>query len=241
MEPTLALLHHFHQTLPPVTPREILEAVEQAVADPEVNSKSPEALEETLVELGYLAWPWKEAYREFLERAEHSVGEHFLLPLLPPDFHDRYHDFKLYGGTLRDWYTGQASELFSPDERRWLAPALVQWRADLNRYALHQIRTLEQTKFADRVAALERDLLEAADLVDRLRALGGRSQEFPELVRDLYAHINAFEAGLAGLGPAVPAESLAALEEWFAGRAAELRRLRGIHRSVQIDWYADSI
>ncbi|MDO8626158.1 MAG: hypothetical protein Q7K39_01720 [Candidatus Magasanikbacteria bacterium] len=231
MQSTVELFRHFIKSLPPLVPESLFaranHALEHVENDPSVTL--PE-VEDTMIEFGYELWPYIRAYREFLSLYEAKLGEHFLLPRLSPALAERYHNFKVCGGTLRDLHSGNGAQFFSDEERGELCAALVGLTADTRRYTDHQLKSADRQKFLERVAEFKILISDVANRLGSLLALADSEQDHPTLASEIRQRVRAFEYGLCYLGPALDYAAVCQAPEFFHGRRHELNRLRGIHQ-----------
>ena len=198
---------------------------------------SLEEIEDTMIKFGYEVWPWNQAYKEFLAVAETRVGEHFLLPKLTPELQQKYHDFKLYGGTLRDLHSGRPADYFTSEQRGELCVALVEMQRELRAYVNRELVGIEKVRYLRRVNEFQKVLEEIKATLNHLRELADKEQDHPNLANEIREKVRVFEHGLCLLGPELEYEAVCAAPEFFHGRKHELNRLRGIHRSVEVDFY----
>ncbi len=238
MQSTISLFRHLYEKLPPLFPEEtktkIKHALDHLENDPTVSLSE---IEDTMVMFGYEVWPWNQAYREFLALAEGEVGEHFLLPRLSQELQTKYEDYKGYGMSLRDLHSGNPAEYFTSEERVELATALVDLQNDLRKYLEHKIISEYQTKYLSRVQEFTRLLDEMRARIQDLRSLADSEQDHPTLADEIRQQIKAFEHGLCLLGPELRYDAVLGSPEYFHGRKSELNRMRGIHESLEIDFY----
>lgn len=198
-----------------------------------------EEIEDTMIAFGYEVWPWNQAYREFLAVAEASVGEHFLLPKLPPTLQNKFLDFKAFGGSLRDLHSGSAADYFTSDERVLLCQALVDMQIELRQYVAQEVAGLGRNRYMDRVHEFMKLSKDIQKTLDSLRMLAHNEQDHPTLADEIRSQVRAFEYGLCYLGPELDYEAVCAAPDFFKGRKSELDRMRGIHVPFKANFYAD--
>ncbi len=237
MQSTVSLFRHLYEQLPPLFPVDSKMKMRQTLAY--LESAPPvalEAIETLMVNVGYEAWPWLEAYQEFYDTAVGQMAEKFLVPKLTPELGRRYEDFVVYGGTFTDLYSGRPAEFFSGEERIDLAAALVETRRELEQFTDNQVVGLWRDKYLSRVVEFSHILAEIRAMVEKLRDLGKRESDHPNLANELKAEIDAFEQGLCFLGPKVAPEKMNRLLDQYQGRRDELNRLRGIELALTFDY-----
>ena len=195
-------------------------------------------VEDTMIFFGYAAWPWNQAYKEFLATAESKVGEHFLLPKLSPGLQKKYHDFKHHGGTLRELHSGRPADFFESEERQELCVALVEIQGELRHYAAQELIGISKDRYLLRVKEFSNVLADIKKTLDILRALAEKEQDHPTLAAEIRSRVRGFEEGLCLLGPELDYRAVCESEEFFHGRKQELNRMKGIHVPKIIDFYA---
>lgn len=240
MQSTLELFRHLYSNVPPLFSQEEKEkmayALEHLESDPDVML---EEIEDTMIVFGYLVWPWNQAFKEFYSVAEHKVGEHFLLPRLPPELLEKYEEYKGYGGSLRDLHTGNSAHFFqSSFDRQILAVALVEMRQELREYVSREVMSTERNKYLKRVCRFGVLVDDIRKTVQQLRDLSDREHDHPSLAREIKARAKAFEYGLCFLGPELEYHDVMGSPEFFGGRKKELNRLKGVHIPLEIDFFS---
>ena len=238
MQSTIALFRYLFEHLPPLFPAEektkMRHALEHVEQDPTI---SVDSLEDTMVSFGYLAWPWNQAYQEFLALAEGEVGEHFLLPRLSPELQEKYVDFKAYGGNLRELHSGRPADYFESEERAELCVALVDMQNDLRQFVDRKIVGLEKKKYLERVEDFKKVLADIRTKLNEMVVLSEVEQDHPNLAKEIKARVRSFEQGLCCLAPVPDYHAVCESIEFFHGRKQDLNRLRGTHLIPEIDFY----
>jgi hypothetical protein len=238
MQPTLNLFHHLYNTLPPLFPADIKQEMAGALSDLISKGGTASDVEETMIGFGYEVWPWNRAYRDFYNKAEEEVGEHFFMPTLSPWLQEKYDNYKIYGGTLGELRTGNPTEFFNHEERNELKEALVNLDASLEKFVNQQIISLEHKKYLLRVEEAKILLAEMRRLLFHLRHLGDSEQNHPEIVNEIRSKVRGYEQGLCLLGPEPNLHEVKNSVEFFIGRRKDLNRMRGIHSPIQVDFYS---
>jgi len=239
MKSTIELFHRLYDHLPPLFPQDIADkmchVIEHLEKDPSVTL---EDIEKTMVVFGYEVWPYNEAFREFLSLAEGKVGEHFLLPRLSATMQERYHEFKVYGGTLRDLHSGRPAEFFSREDLSELCIALVDAQKDMREYTTREVLGLSRSKYLARVEEFKIVLEGIKDKLEELRKFADEEQDHPQLANEIRERVRVFEHGLCDLAPSCDYEGVCQSMDFFTGRKHDLNRLRGLHVPMSIDFYS---
>lgn len=236
---TISLFRHLYKTLPPLFPEQTKEKMAHALDHLENDQTvTLDEIEDTMIKFGYEVWPWNQAYKEFLAVGEAMVGEHFLVPKFSQELKRKYHDFKLYGGTLRDIHSGRPAVFFTSDERGELCVALVEMQMELREYVNRELVGLEKVRYLRRVNEFQKILEEIERQMEALRALADKEQDHPNLANEIRARVRAFEYGLCLLGPDLNYEAVCQSADFFEGRKEHLDRLKGIHVPATVDFFA---
>lgn len=237
MQSTINLFDHLYNRLPPMFPKEIKERMGHALNHLKRDQTvTLEDIEKTMVLFGYEIWPWNQAYREFLALAETDIGEHFLLPKLSPDLQNKYHDFKKYGGTLRELHSGSPAEFFSIDERNELCAGLVDMQVELREYVSRDVISMNTDRYLERVGEFKRLIKEIRETLDHLRDLADKEQDHPSLAHEIRDKVRYFEHGLCLLAPELEYHAVCEAPTHFQGRKRDLNRMKGINVPVQINF-----
>ncbi|PIT88511.1 MAG: hypothetical protein COU29_01875 [Candidatus Magasanikbacteria bacterium CG10_big_fil_rev_8_21_14_0_10_36_32] len=234
----VSIFKHLCENLPPLFPEEKAMEMRHALAhlenDPTV---SPRATEDTLIKFGFEVWPWNQAYREFLNSAEGRMGEHFLLPALSGMLQEKFAEYKEYGLTMNDFYSGRVAEYFTPEERMEILPALERMKKCLKEYVRRDIVSLNQRQYLNKVEEFNSLLEEIKVQIQQLKNLSDREDSHPSLADEMRSKIRGFEESLCGLGPEIHFSTVAKSIEFFDERKKHLNRLRGIHLTKEINFY----
>lgn len=235
---TLAIFRHLYENLPPLFPsdtaqeiRDSLESFEQAedvvLAD----------LEETMIKFGYHVWPYHQAHKEFIARAEIKLGDHFLLPYLSERTQARYNEFKDYGGDWRELYSGRPAGFFNYDERAELSRALVEAKNKLKEYVEGNIKGVSREEYLDRVEKYHQILADMEVELEGLKKLAEQERDHSALAAQISAKVEDIEHSLCLLGKELRYHELYNAKDFFIGRREELARLKGIDTPKEIDFY----
>jgi len=238
MKATLSIFKIFYDKLPPLVPADIMLAMKKALEEFQSDDNADVAdVENTMVKFGYQVWPWHKAHKEYLMKAEEQMGNHFLMPRLPKTMQEKYKKYSEYGMTHADLYSGRpALEYFTPEERAVLGGALVDARNDLDDYVDHQISSLDNEKYLQRVEELNQILADVKQKLDNLRAMADKEYDHPSLANEIRARVTGFEHGLCWLAPDLDKEQVDNAWEFFRGRRQDLARMRGINVPIQMEF-----
>lgn len=239
MQYTISLFKHFYNNLPPLISGELRQTINEVLTSHSLNlNGNLDEVEDDLVMFGYIVWPWQKAHNDYLNATEEKFAEHWLLPKLSQDLQKKYHDFKLYGGTLNDLKSGNAAINFTEDERLELARALVELKSNLRRMVDHEVMSLEKTNYLKKVAKYGQLLVTIKQSIAELKQLAAEVQDHPTLANEMMAKAKLFEHGLCSLAPEPNLAEVQNAKEFFAGRRHELNRLKGINLPQEIDFFA---
>jgi hypothetical protein len=150
---------------------------------------------------------------------------------------ERYHDFKRYGGTLRDLHSGRPADFFTSEDRGELCTALVDTQTELRDYVHRSLIGLEKTRYLRRVNEFKAILEEIKRHLGMLSELADKEQDHPTLADEIRSRVKGFEYGLCLLGPELDYEAVCQSMEFFKGRKHELNRMRGVHVPVGFNYY----
>lgn len=240
MQSTLQLFQHLYDHLPPLFPSDIAQKMQEAIVEfEERNDVSVEEVEKAMIKFGYEAWPYNKAYREFYLIAEDKLGEQFLVPRLSLPVQEKYLHYKTLGMTLRDLHSGRPAEYFSDEERGELCEALVAMQIDLCSFTDREVVGTKKKQYLQKINDFK-DLLENIKKhLDSLRKLADKEGDHQMLADEIRARVENFEHGLCLLAPELDYEAVCQSVEHFQGRKKDLNRLRGIHETVEIDFYSE--
>ncbi len=238
MKFTIQIYRHLYNNLPPLFPEEIEEEIKQSLERFENNiSASLEELENEMVKYGYFVWPWRMAYRDYLEAADYKIGEHFLLSYLDESLQDKYNEFKACGGTWHDLHSGRPAEFFTSDERMELMPALVETKKKIREYVDRDLVGLTKQDFLKKVEKYDQLLGEVKIELINLREFLAAENDHPVLVEEMRGKIRDIEHSLCLLGNELRYDEIKNMQEFFKGRREDLNRMRGIHLPVDVDFF----
>ena len=208
--------------MPPSVPAGIKEDMTQALEQLRDNyDLTLVELEQTVIAFGKKLWPYRKAFEEFIDSYEAKSGEKFLLGTLSPALKKRYHEFKKYGGTLRDLHVGSPAEFFTSEERSDLCEALIKMNQDVRAHATQAVLAGDKIRYEKKVVEFQIILDDIEKRLDTLRLMAEDEQEHPELAAEIRAQVLSFEQGLCLLGPPHHYDAVCAAEEHFVGRKEE--------------------
>lgn len=240
MRSTLEIFRHLYKNLPPLFPEEIAVKMRQALSDIEKGANfSVEQVEDIMIKFGYELWPYNQTFKELLEEAEKKVGTHFLLPRLSAPLQEKYEHYNSLGMTIRDLHSGAPADYFTTEERGELCAVLVEMQNELRVYAARDILSLRKKQYLARVEEFKKKLAQIAKHLQELKKMADKEHNHPNLAAEIRVRVRAFEHGFCLLGPELDYEAVCQSVEHFQGRKKDLNRLRGIHETVEIDFYSE--
>ncbi|OGH87432.1 MAG: hypothetical protein A3J93_02775 [Candidatus Magasanikbacteria bacterium RIFOXYC2_FULL_42_28] len=235
---TLNIFRIFHRDLPALFPADRRAKIQEVLKRLENNPNvSVEEIENALVAFGYEAWPWHKAKRHFWQRAWDKLGEHFFVPKLSASLKEKYGDFVLCGGTLREVHAGASVDYFNIDERRELIDALTQLENDLARHVDTQISGVEKEQFLRLVDEYRLVADKIKVKLVELRMLAQGEKDHVNLVREINEKVKLFEHGWCYLAPEPDYRDVCEAVEFFKGRKKDLNRMRGAHLIPEVNFY----
>lgn len=238
-ESTLNIFRIFHRDLPSLFPVDRRAKIAEVLTRLENDSDlSVAEVENALVAFGYEAWPWHRAKKHFWQRAWDKLAEHFFVPKLSSSLREKYEDFVLCGGTLRDVHAGVPVNYFDVDERRELIDALTQLENDLARHVETQIVGSEKEQFLRLVDEYRLVADKIKGKLVELRMMAQAEDEHANLAREINEKVKLFEHGWCYLAPESDYRDVCEAIEFFKGRKADLNRMRGAHLIPEINFYA---
>jgi hypothetical protein len=238
MQSTLSIYKHLLDRMPLFFPAERLASARAEIIKLEGDKGAGVTeVENAMINFGYEAWPWNQAYKEFLENAEQQVGEHFLLPHLSDEMREKYEEYRHYGMNLHDLHSGRPAEYFTSDERAILCVALVETQKQLRAYVDRDICGLSKKKYLARVKEFGKVLEQIKNKLDELKKLADKEEEHAVLAGEIRQRVRLFEHGLCLLGPDLDYDAVCCSIDFFHGRRIDLSRMRGINIPKQVDFY----
>lgn len=233
MQSTIKLFKYLYDRLPPLFSYDLSLRMKAELENLERQNLPLEKVEDTMIGFGYEIWPWNQAYKYFLEDAERRLGDHFLLPQMSEGLREKYLNFKICGGELKDLKTGRPACFFTPEERAELCVELVDTRLRIKDYVDRELVGMNRKEYMNKVEEYKKLLEKIKINVEYLRKLACE-EDHPVLSREINTKIRDFEYGLCALGVEPDFEAVCRAPDFFAGRKAELNRLRGIDIPLQI-------
>lgn len=235
---TLTIFRHLYENLPPLFPPEVAQEIKESLEDFEQTREVIlEDLEKAMIKYGYHVWPYHQAYKEHIFKAEAELADHFLLPYLSEGTQKKYIEFKNYGGGWHELYSGRPAEFFDHDERVELAQALVEAKNKLREYVRQDITGVSRNEYLTRVKKYHQILEDMEVELGNLREMADQEEDHPALADQIRAKVNDIEYSLCLLGKELRYHELYGAKDFFVGRKEELARLKGIDIPKEIDFY----
>ena len=239
MQSTLAIFAYIVNDLPPLLSDDFKYQLRRELKNIQENETALGELEKVMIQYGYEIWPWNQAFKEFVYQCEESVGEQFFLSHISAELQKKYLEYRELGMTWHDVYNGSAVHYFSEDNRIELSQALVDMKQDLKDFASREVVGLKKQQYLKKVEEFKIILEKIKENLDSLRTLAESESNHPMLVGEINARIEVFEHGLCLLAPELKHTEVEEAHDFFVGRRQELNRLRGIHETIQVDFYAE--
>lgn len=236
MQTTFFISQKTVDALPPLFPLEKGEKVRRLLVE-EVNESTAKRLRKALVKLNYELWPYRRAWQEYLVGVEEKLVSHFLFPGLSPELSSRCQKYYECGVKFFDFYSGRVADYFSSEDRREIAGVLSVVKSNVVAYARQQIVTTGKKDYLRRVKDYEHILKKLKKEVDHLKKIAVQENDHPIIAQEINTKVEAFEDGLAMLGPEVNHKEIFNATEFFAERKNHLNSTRGIHTSQVFDFY----
>ncbi len=237
MQSTLALFKQLVNNIPPLFPEELRYQIRKDCKIVQESDISLKDLEEVMIQHGYEIWPWNQAFKEILSDTEEKVGEQFLLANLSADLQEKFLEYRLLGLNLKDFYSGRLANYFDNEQRVSLGVALVDTQGKVREFAVREVVGLKKELYLKKVQDFTLILEEIRHNLNRLKELAEKEEEHTTLADEIRARVEAFEHGLCLLAPEFSHEEVGQAHEFFVGRKQELNHLRGIHETIEIDFY----
>lgn len=238
MKFTLALFRQLVENVPPLFPEDLKRQIRNDVKNFQDGDVSLEEVEKKMIEYGYKIWPWNQAFNEIITNTEETVGEQFLLANLSEVLQEKYLEFKKLGLSLKDFHAGKAANYFDEEQRIELGLALVNMRLQVREFATREVVGLKKKYYLKKVDEFKNILLEIEKNLNRLKDLADKESDHENLANEIRSRVEAFEHGLCLLAPEFKHEDVGKAHDFFVGRKQELNRLRGIHKTIEIDFYS---
>jgi hypothetical protein len=224
---TQVIFEHLSNDVPPGVPKEVRENIGLAKEQVKNNvALTLTELEDTMVYVGKLLWPYREAFQEFFRIYEGELGEQYLLRKFSLPMKKKYTTFKENGGSFRDLHSGSNLTFFTSEERVKLCGDLVAVEDEIRAYSTQLVLSTDEKKYQKRVEDFHKILDDMEHRLDALRLMADMEGEHPELAAEIREQIRTFEQGFALLGPKTRHDAVCNAEEHFHGRKA-IRKWRG--------------
>ncbi|MFH1790201.1 MAG: hypothetical protein ABH832_04015 [bacterium] len=236
-EHTLDLFRRLYNHVENLIPDDLAEQMSASLKNFEKQDEpSLEEVERHMIDHGYEVWPYWQAYKEFLHRAEEQLYDHFLVPHLGDATAKKVKEYGDYGGGWHDLYFGKPADFFDSEERVELMTALVEARNKMREHVHMQIKGVEQENYLQRVGKYREIMMEMRTEIEDLRKMAGK-EDHSALAGQMRAKVQDIEHSLCTLGQELKYHELKNAKEFFEGRKQELGRLRGIDIPKNIDFY----
>lgn len=236
MKFTLELFTHLTKDLPPLLPDEVLLHIRKnskTVKD----SKDIKEIENTMVAIGYQIWPWRQALREFVKTHDEHKGEKYFLGYLPEYLKNKFHEYQHLGLMWKDFISGKTAHYFNEEDRILLVEAIINYKNDIKKLVEREVVGLKKNEYLKKVDDYKNLLKKIQFQLNGLRQMAKNEPSHENLAAEIMAKVEAFEHGLCMLAPEIHHSELEEYENFFLGRRKDLNRLRGIHETVEIDFY----
>lgn len=241
MQSTVALFSQLIENTPPLFPENLKYQMKKDFREIQTGNSNLKELENLMVKYGYELWPWRQAFKEFLSLTENQVGEQFFLASLSENLQERYLEYRELGLNFTDFHSGRSAGYFNDEERSVLAVALLEMHKNLRDFAIREVVGLKKERYLKKVDEFRIILEQIKNNLDNLRRLANQESDHTMLANEIYARVEAFEHGLCLLAPEFSHEDVGRAHEFFIGRKQELNRLRGIHETIEIDFYSPEV
>jgi len=239
MQSTVDIFRRFVANIPPLFPTILATEIKRELKLVEAGVTDIREIEQAMVRCGYALWPWNQAFREFTRRTQESVGEQFFLSSLSLELQEKYFEYQKLGVTLQDIYSGRAAHYFNGDERDELLSALINMKQHVNEFASREVVGIKKDIYLKLVEEFQVVLEKIKNNLDELKNLAHTETQHTLLASEIRSRVEAFEHGLCLLGPDINHEEVGRSKEFFDDRRHHLSRMRGIHETIEIDFYKE--
>lgn len=220
---TLSVFKLLTDKMPPLVPQKCEIEAKEAYAKCSGNHKlSLPELEEQIILHGKKLWPYRQSFDEFYHVHENSLGEKFLLGVLPMSLKKHYLEFKEYGGGWKELYDHSAAGFFDTDERELLYISIMRIKEDLRRHTIQAVVTNDRPHYEKKINWFTDKLTEIENVLQNLRHMADSEKKHPSLASEIREQIKAFEQGLCLLAPAHSYNEICVAEEYFLGRRKDM-------------------
>ncbi|MCX6779902.1 MAG: hypothetical protein NT034_01845 [Candidatus Magasanikbacteria bacterium] len=237
MESTINLFAQLVDNLPPLLPDDLVYRIRKELKNIQSEPTTLEKLEEKMIQIGYEIWPWNQAFREFSRITEEKMGEQFLLSHFGDSLQKKYYEYRTLGMSWADIHTGRTASYFSEDDRVLITQALIATHRAVKDFTTREVVGMRKESYLKKVEEFKKILTKIKDGLRGLRDLAAHESDHPMLANEIIERVRSFEHGLCLLAPEFEHEEIDRAHEFFVGRKQELNRLRGIHETIEIDFY----
>ncbi len=238
MQFTLDLFRQLVENIPPLFPEDLKYQIKKDLKNIQDNGVNVADLESVMIRFGYDIWPWNQAFKEMLAVTEEKVGEQFLLSSLPINLQEKFFEYRQMGLSLDDFHSGRLANYFDEEQRVILSGALVNMKTQLKEFATREVVGVKKDLYLKKVQEFKDILVEITGSLDRLKNLADKEEGHVNLAAEIRARVESFEHGLCLLAPQFSHDDIKQAHDFFVGRKQELNRLRGIHNTIEIDFFS---
>jgi hypothetical protein len=238
MQFTLSLFQQLVENIPPLFPEDLKYQIRKDLKSIIENNSNLEDLEKIMIKSGYQIWPWNQAFKEIIAVTEENVGEQFLLANVPTDIQEKYLEYRQLGMSLKDLHSGRMANYFDEEQRALLNGALVDMQIQMREFAVREAVGVKKDLYLKKVQEFKIILEEIELNLNRLKDLADKEADHVGLADEIRARVETFEHGLCLLAPNFSHEEIGQAHNFFVGRKKELNHLRGIHETIEIDFYS---
>jgi hypothetical protein len=238
MQFTLSLFQQLVENIPPLFPEDLKYQIRKDLKNIIENNSNLEDLEKIMIKYGYQIWPWSQAFKEMIAVTQENIAEQFLLANIPINIQEKYLEYRQLGMSLKDLHSGRMANYFDEEQRAILNGALVDMQIQLRELAVREVVGVKKDLYLKKVEEFKIILEEIEQNLNRLKNLADKEEDHPILADEIRARVETFEHGLCLLAPSFSHEEVGQAHDFFVGRKKELNHLRGIHETIEIDFYS---
>jgi len=226
------------ENIPPLFPEDLKYQIKKNLKNAQDAGMDLSGLESIMIEFGYTIWPWNQAFKEMLVVTEENIGEQFLLSSLPDSLQEKIFEYRQMGLSLKDFHSGKLANYFNEEERVLLSAALVDMKNYLKDFTNREVVGVKKDLYLKKVQEFKDILIEITSSLDRLKNLADKEDDHPNLAAEIRSRVESFEHGLCLLAPQFSHDEVKQAHDFFVGRKRDLNRLRGIHNTIEIDFFS---
>jgi hypothetical protein len=220
--------------VPPLVPSELKLELAHAIEEIKNNTKcSPKqseeynllrlTIEDAIIEFGKELWPYRQAFKFFLQDVRHRLAEEYFVLHLDKPMKQWFLICKEHNCTLSELKNGSDSAIIhlSPEERNKIRHAFVETDINTRNAAAQEVLGLRREEYEKKISEfkmLQEDIIQH---LDYLKQLAQNEKKHPSVAYELHALIREFELALCGLRPDNYLDQLHRVEEYIEGRKQE--------------------